>query len=151
MIGINRRHVAACLIAAAGFASAGVAQAAQASTASAARPAASSVKVTLKIGHCGKFSGTVTTGGAGTKRDAAYLRVNGHLSNSCGISFLQIRYTVGKKTVPMKTIQFDGFHQTFPVTWHTNSTSGTFSKVYMRLGNPFPKSEPIVWEKWVKA
>jgi hypothetical protein len=153
MIGINRRNLAAGLIAAACLAGGGVAQAAQAAPAhpaGAARPAASSVNVSLAI-RCGRFTGTVKTGGAGTKRDNAYLRVTGNLTNTCGVSFLQIRYTVGKKTVPMLTIRFDGFHQTFHVVWQKNSSSGTFSKVYMRLGNPGPKPGPIHWTKWVKA
>jgi hypothetical protein len=154
MIGINRRHVAAGLIAIASLASAGVAQAAQGPTArsaSVARPAASSVKVSLAIGHCGRFSGTVKTSGAGTKQNNAILQVNGSLSNKCGVSFLQIRYTAGKTTVPMLTIRFDGFRQTFPVNWQKKSSSGTFTKVGMRIGNPYPKFGPIIWSKWVKA
>jgi hypothetical protein len=154
MIGINRRHVAVGLIAIASLTSAGVAQAAQAPaarSASAARPAASSVKVSLAIGHCGRFSGTVKTSGAGTKRNNAILQVTGSLSNKCGVSFLQIRYTAGKTTVPMLTIRFDGFVQTFPVAWQKKSSSGTFTKVGMRLGNPYPKRGPIVWTKWKNA
>ena len=165
MIGINRRHVAAGLITIASLASVSVAQAAQAAqTAQAAqavqapaartgvtRPAASSVNVSLAIGHCGRFSGTVKTSGAGTKRNKAILRVTGTLSNKCGISFLQIRYTAGKTTVPMLTIRFDGFDQAFHVAWQKKSSSGTFTKVAIRLGNPYPKHGPIAWTKWVKA
>jgi hypothetical protein len=158
MIGINRRHVAAGLIAIASLASASatasVAQAAQAPAARPAivtRPAASSVNVSLAIGHCGRFTGTVKTSGAGTKRSNAILRVTGNLSNKCGVSFLQVRYTAGKTTVAMLTIRFDGFHQTVHVAWQHKSSSGTFTKVFMRLGNPYPKPGPIIWTKWVKA
>jgi hypothetical protein len=155
MIGISRKHMAAGLIAIASLtggsmASAGVAQASPAHPASTARTEASSVNVKLAI-RCGRFSGTVKTSGAGTKRDKASLRVTGNLSNSCGVSFLQVRYTAGKTKVPVLTIRFDDLHQTLHVVWQKESSSGTFSKVGMRLGNTGPKPGPIAWTKWIKA
>jgi hypothetical protein len=113
------------------------------------RPDASSVKVLLKIG-CGKFQGTYTTKGAGTKKDAEQLLVAGTLSNTCGLSFLQIRGDQGKKSFGPTTIRFDDFDQSFPVHWPKTSTSGAFSNVELRLGN-VGKNGKLAWTSWKKV
>jgi hypothetical protein len=116
--------------------------------AQAARPDAS-VKVVLKVG-CGRFAGWYSTKGAGTKKDAEKLLVTGTLSNTCGLSFLQIRGDQGKKSFGPTTIKFDDFDQSFPVNWPKTSTSGAFSHVELRLGN-VGKNGKLVWGPWDKV
>jgi len=113
------------------------------------RPDASSVKVLLKIG-CGKFQGTYTTKGAGTKKDAEKLLVTGTLTRTCGITFLQIRGDQGKKSFGPTTIGFEGFNRPHPVSWPKSSTSGAFSNVELRIGD-IGKNGMLAWAAWAKV